>query len=219
MGYMGYLETGWFGLLRKPDWRRRPRRRRRHSAMAGMTRSVRSMAGAGFRGGHGADLDGDYGRKPSKMIWSAWRAALSRSAGVRTVQVSSGSRSNGARSAAAAVVRSCDPVGEELRARGKGLTDVAQRRHALRSATPASRRMPTRPRTMRRSQCANGRDQAWIERHHRDRAAIARQHLGGPLGEHDCRRQSGPSARSASVERPATRSRARQASACGRLWP
>ena len=46
--------------------------------------------GAGWCSGHANGLANDYGRKPSKIIWSAKREARARSSGVRTVQVSNG---------------------------------------------------------------------------------------------------------------------------------
>src|SRR4051812_37971427 len=39
---------------------------------------------------HAQSIAGVYGRNPSKIIWSAQRAARARSSSVRTVQVSSG---------------------------------------------------------------------------------------------------------------------------------
>ena len=59
---------------------------------AGHSHDGREDAAEGRKDGRGAErrrLAGQ-GRKPSKIIWSAWRAATARSSGVRTVQVSTG---------------------------------------------------------------------------------------------------------------------------------
>src|SRR5882724_6201379 len=55
---------------------------------------------------HGTGLLRNYGRKPSKIIWSAcWMAAL-RCSGVRTVQVNKGQRSKRRAARGGSVVRS-----------------------------------------------------------------------------------------------------------------
>src|ERR1043165_5273343 len=63
--------------------------------------------GGGSGRGAGGGLVRDYGRKPSKIIWSAcWMAAL-RCSGVRTVQVSNGQPSKRRAARGGSEVRSC----------------------------------------------------------------------------------------------------------------
>ena len=192
------------------DWRRRSRHRRRPRTGPGRRggggRWGCWLAAGGIVRRHGTGLSGNYGRKPSKIIWSACRAAP------RVARACARSRSATASAASSRATRGAPrgqvlhPVGQELRAGCEQLPEIARGATWRVAGESASRRMATRPRGSFGATLAHGGD------HRPDRTTSPRPGRDRPASTSAVRRASrvSPSNRllisTSSGTRPATRS-------------